>query len=279
MNRLALLIPLVLACSSRPLGTHALDGGLSGGGTTGSGGAMVSGGVTGAGGSTSASGGVASSGGIRAAGGMNGTGGSISASGGSTSTADLDACSSDSDCTESCTWITAPTDSSQCNAQWCCGQPFVSKKRCEANQAAWAAYCPNRSPTDMHCPCAISMCEIHGGTITQGCIGGKCDVLCVPSVGGAGGSTVIPLGSGGYSGNDGTGGMGGANTGSGSIGGMGGTAGSSAETSPDAGCVTPTAGTVCSATSVVCGPNGCCNPNNFVCVNGEWVDEPLCLCP
>lgn len=63
MHRLAFFIPLVLACSSRPLGTHALDGGLSGSGTTGIGGAMVSGGVTGAGGSTSASGGVAGSGG------------------------------------------------------------------------------------------------------------------------------------------------------------------------------------------------------------------------
>jgi hypothetical protein len=114
------------------------------------------------------------------------------------------------DCTESCTWITAPTDSSQCNAQWCCGLPFVSKKRCEANQAAWAAYCPNRSPTDMHCPCAVSMCEVQGRTITHGCIGGKCDVLCVPSGGGAGGSVVLPSATGGSSGNDGAGGVWGA---------------------------------------------------------------------
>ena len=55
MKHIAFLIPLVLSCSSGPLGTRALDGSLPGGGTTGSGGAMPSGGVTGrgSGGSTS----------------------------------------------------------------------------------------------------------------------------------------------------------------------------------------------------------------------------------
>ena len=107
-------------------------------------------------------GGVTETGGALAAGGMSGGGGTLG-SGGATSTADLDACSSDADCTESCIWITAPTDSSQCNARWCCGLPFVSKKRCEANQAAWAAYCPNRSPTDGDCPCVVGMRAAQGG--------------------------------------------------------------------------------------------------------------------
>ncbi len=167
-------------------------------------------------------GGATGSGGVQATGGHSGAGGAVSGAGGTTSTADLDACSSDADCTESCTWITTPTDSSQCNAQWCCGLPVVSKKRCEANQAAWAAYCPNRSPTDGDCPCAVSVCVVQGGTITHGCIGGKCDVLCVPSIGGSGGDVALPLGTGGISGNGGGSGLGGANMGSGGILGAGG---------------------------------------------------------
>jgi hypothetical protein len=66
--------------------------------------------VTGAGG-TMALGGKAATGGAPATTGRSGTGGSPSTSVGSTSTEDLDACSSDDDCTTSCTWTTAPTDS------------------------------------------------------------------------------------------------------------------------------------------------------------------------
>jgi len=73
MNRLALLIPMVLACPRTPLGLHATDGGSPGAG--------------GAGGSSFGHiGGAGGVGGTRAAGGVTGTGGSISASGGSVST-------------------------------------------------------------------------------------------------------------------------------------------------------------------------------------------------
>jgi len=59
--------------------------------------------------------------------------------------------------------------------------------------------------------------------------------------------------------------------------GSGGAAGSGIETSPDAGCVNPTVGSACSATSVVCSPNGCCGLY-FVCVNGEWDYGSPCPC-
>ena len=64
--------------------------------------------------------------------------------------------------------------------------------------------------------------------------------------------------------------------GSGGIGGTGG-AGSSVETSGDAGCVTPTAGATCSATSVVCEPNGCCGLW-WECIDGQWGYGPPCPC-
>ncbi len=200
-------------------------------GTVVAGGAMAVGGVT-------ATGGVLAAGGVPGGGGASGLGGSVS-------TSDLDTCSSDADCTTSCVWTTAPTDSSQCVAHYCCGSNWMSKRRCEANQTAWAIYCPNQSSTLIDCPCAV-MCETGAQTFTFGCVGGKCKVVCSPPVGGAGGSTVIPLGSGGYSGNDGTGGNrgtggssnsggsggggtgGSGTTGSGAIGGAGGTIGSSA---------------------------------------------------
>jgi hypothetical protein len=169
--------------------------------------------VSGSGG-TMAPGGIAATGGASATAGMSGTGGSPSTSIGSTSTGDLDACSSDDDCTTSCIWTTAPTDSSQCFAEYCCGSNWMSKKRCGANQAAWAIYCPNQSSTFIDCPC-ITMCDTPAQTITLGCVGGKCEFVCSPPVVGTGGSTVFPPGNGGYTGNDGAGGMRGADAGSG----------------------------------------------------------------
>ncbi len=178
----------------------------------GAGGAMAVGGVT-------ATAGVLAAGGVPGGGGTSGVGGSVS-------TSDLDTCSSDADCTTSCVWTTAPTDSSQCFAQYCCGSNWMSEKRCEANQAAWAVYCPNQSATRIDCPC-LTMCDTPAQTITFGCIGGKCEVVCTPPLGGAGGRTVIRLGSGGYSGNNGTGGNGGTGGSSNSGGsGGGGTGGS-----------------------------------------------------
>jgi hypothetical protein len=177
MKRLVLLVSLIWACSSRPLGVYALDSGVSGGAAPGNGDAMTTGGVTAGGAMTL--GGVVSSGGIPATGGMISNGGAISTAGGSVSTGDLDTCSSDADCTTSCTWTTAPTDSSQCFAQYCCGSNWMSKRRCEANQAAWAIYCPNRSSTFIACPCAV-ICDTPAQTIIFGCVGGKCAVVCSP---------------------------------------------------------------------------------------------------
>jgi hypothetical protein len=122
------------------------------------------------GGATSAGGG-AGSGGTQAAGGATGTGGSTSTSDGSVSTADLDTCSSDADCT-SCNWGGAPTDSSQCTGTYCCGGRIMSKKRCDANQAAWATYCPGQSPTLGNCACV----GCTGQSI--GCVGGQCGLWC-----------------------------------------------------------------------------------------------------
>jgi len=163
--------------------------------------------VSGAGG-TKAPGGIVATGGARATTVMSGTGGSPSTSVGSTSTGDLDACSSNDDCTTSCTWTTAPTDSSQCFAEYCCGSNWMSKRRCEANRAAWAIYCPNQSSKFIDCPC-ITMCDTPAQTITLGCVGGKCEFVCSPPVLGTGGSTAFPQASGGYTGNDGAGGRGG----------------------------------------------------------------------
>jgi hypothetical protein len=116
-------------------------------------------------------GGAAGKGGTQAAGGVTGTGGSTSTSDGSVSTADLDTCSSDADCT-SCNWGEAPTDSSHCTGSYCCGGPILTKKRCDANQAAWAAYCPGQSPPVGMCPCL----GCTGQSI--GCVGGQCGLWC-----------------------------------------------------------------------------------------------------
>jgi hypothetical protein len=120
------------------------------------------------GGATSAGGG-AGSGGTQAAGGATGTGGSTSTSDGSTT--DLDTCSSDADCT-SCNWGEAPTDSSHCTGTYCCGGPISSKKRCDANQAAWETYCPGQSPTLGNCACL----GCTGQSI--GCVNGQCGLWC-----------------------------------------------------------------------------------------------------
>jgi hypothetical protein len=96
----------------------------------------------------------------------------------------------------------------------------MSRRRCEANQAAWAIYCPNQSSTFIDCPC-ITMCDTPAQTITLGCVGGKCEGVCSPPLGGTGGSTAFTQASGGYTGNDGAGGIGGT-IGSSSSGGAGG---------------------------------------------------------
>ena len=219
MNRLALLITLVLACSSSPLGLRIPDGGLPGvggaggnvvvppasGGSSGNGGAGVSnpGYIPGAGGV----------GGMSATGGMPGTGGSPSASGGSAYTTDLDVCSSDADCTR-CIWETAPSDWNVCTGSYCCGGMVTTKGRCEANQAAWNRYCPGQLPEDEACPCA----NISPDCLPT-CVGGRCGLYSCPlAFGDAGGDLALPLASGGSSGNGSGGGMGGANTGAKPIG-------------------------------------------------------------
>jgi hypothetical protein len=123
------------------------------------------------GGATSV-GGAGGSGGALTAGGTAGTGGSVAVSDGSVTT-DLDSCSNDADCLSSCIWVTAPNDSNQCTAFYCCGMTWLSKKRCEANQAAWSFYCPNQSPQLGECPCA----EQCTGEVFA-CVGGRCASLC-----------------------------------------------------------------------------------------------------
>ena len=133
------------------------------GGTMARGGTAAGGAAVGTGGSTSASGGLSGHGGAQATGGQVGAGGAVSGAGGSSP----DTCSIDSDCA-ACIWETAPTDSSHCAHSYCCGGMIVSKKRCEANQAAWSSYCPNQSPKDESCKCVG--CD--GQAI--GCVGGQC---------------------------------------------------------------------------------------------------------
>jgi hypothetical protein len=89
-----------------------------------------------------------------------------------------------------------------CFAQYCCGSNWMSEKRCEANQAAWAVYCPNQSATPRSCPCVL-MCDTPEQTMAFNCVGGKCEVVCSPPLGGAGGNAVPLSGSGGMSGSDG----------------------------------------------------------------------------
>ena len=126
------------------------------------------------GGAVAGGGALAGSGGTLAAGGVTGTGGSTATSDGSATT-DLDSCSSDADCLSSCIWITTPTSSNQCSASYCCGMTRLSKKRCDENQARWAYYCPNQSPTSQPCPC-VGRCDHE----IFGCVGGRCTVSCPP---------------------------------------------------------------------------------------------------
>jgi hypothetical protein len=177
---------MMIACGSKPALTTR--GQTGSGGATSSGGST--GGVMGGGGLTSASGRAVGTGGAQADAGVTGTG-EASGLDGSLSTSDLDTCLSDDDCTTSCTWTTAPTDSSQCFAEYCCGSNWMNKRRCEANQAAWAIYCPNQSSTFIDCPC-ITWCDTPAQTITLGCVGGKCEFVCSPPALGAGGSTAMP---------------------------------------------------------------------------------------
>ena len=130
------------------------------------------GGTMSLGGAVAGGGALAGSGGTLAAGGVTGTGGSIAASDGSATT-DLDSCSSDADCLSSCIWVTAPIDSSHCTAFYCCGMTWLSKKRCDANQAAWASYCPDRSPLRQDCPC-VELCLGEA----FGCVAVQCTSTC-----------------------------------------------------------------------------------------------------
>jgi hypothetical protein len=136
MKRLAVLIPLLLACSRTPLGLHAPDGGSAGLG--------------------------------------GGGGGVVVPADGSISATDMDSCTDDVDCTP-CLWAPAPTDSSQCPGYInCCGGMAATKKRCEANQAAWSATCPGQSPQGRACPC-ILLCE---GPAAISCVKGRCLFTC-----------------------------------------------------------------------------------------------------
>jgi hypothetical protein len=51
-----------------------------------------------------------------------------------------------------------------------------SKKRCEANQSAWASFCPNQIPKVGACLCIGCM----GQAIA--CVGGRCGLWCPPAV-------------------------------------------------------------------------------------------------
>lgn len=219
MRRLALLLVACVWVAAPSCGRTDLDTMVPGaggtmllGGMTGTGGAFSAGGIVATGGLVSASGGAVGNGDTHASGGIVGAGGSVSGVGGSLSTSDLDSCSSDAGCLSSCIWITAPTSSSQCTANYCCGMTWLSQKRCDANRAAWASYCPSQSPTSFLCPC-YETCKNE----VFGCFGGRCTTPCPPA-GSAGGSTAFPHASGGNSGNDGDGGIG-ATVGSSSSGG------------------------------------------------------------
>jgi hypothetical protein len=127
-------------------------------------------------GGTFAAGGVAGGGGSAGATGASGSGGATSAADGSVSTTDLDVCSDDDDCAP-CVWAAPPTDASQCPGYFnCCGGMAATKKRCEANQAAWAATCPGQSPQVRECPCML-VCEAWWTTVMS-CAGGQCIFDC-----------------------------------------------------------------------------------------------------
>jgi hypothetical protein len=125
---------------------------------------------------TQATGGVTSAGGASATGGVTSTGGSTSASDGSASTNGLDTCSPDNDCTL-CIWPTAPTSSDECAGSYCCAGITSTKRRCEANQAAWNLHCPNQSPEHLVCPCMGCLCNGQS-CLPLRCIGGQCGVWC-----------------------------------------------------------------------------------------------------
>ena len=116
-----------------------------------------------------------------ASGGVLGSGGSVSA--------ELDACTSDDDCSQ-CNWGTAPANASQCTGTYCCGGVITAKKRCEANQAAWASNCPGQSPQAISCPCVL-LCL---GQVVA-CVGNRCSLSCPPNgspgSGGAAGTSFI----------------------------------------------------------------------------------------
>jgi hypothetical protein len=115
-----------------------------------------------------------------------------------------DTCFSDSDCVR-CIWETAPSDGSACDGVYCCGGMITTAARCEANRAAWQRYCPGQFPRDEVCPCVFPTCSGQAvASVT--CMGGQCGLWC-PQANGAGGSVVLPSGSGGYFGNEGAGGV------------------------------------------------------------------------
>jgi hypothetical protein len=162
--------------SPHSVGGAAEDGGGSAAkGTISLGGAETSGGGPAAGGTTSL-GGAVTSGGSLVAGGAGATGGSSSTSDGSVST-DLDTCASDADCITSCIWTTAPKNSGQCTGYYCCGETWMSTKRCEANQAAWTAYCPDQAPQPLICPC-VTQCSSGAASESFACVAGRCTVVC-----------------------------------------------------------------------------------------------------
>jgi cysteine-rich repeat protein len=128
-------------------------------------------------GGISGNGGAGGVGGAPATGGVAGTGGSTSAPDGSVSTTDLDSCSSDADCMP-CLWAPAPTDASQCPGYFnCCWGMSATKKRCQANQAAWNASCPGQNPQNRACPCVL-LCE---GDMVISCVEGRCLFTCPPN--------------------------------------------------------------------------------------------------
>ena len=126
--------------------------------------------------------------------GQGGTVGRTLASGGSTSTTDLDTCSTNADCLSSCVWTTAPTNSNQCTASYCCGMTQLSKSRCDANRVAWAYYCPDQAPVDQICPCTIALsCPDY----VYGCFGGRCQTVCRSTIDAAPDAVIVTSGDGG----------------------------------------------------------------------------------
>ena len=63
---------------------------------------------------------------------------------------------------------------------------ITTRKRCEANQAAWTSYCPNQFPTADSCPCV----GCAGQAIA--CLDGQCLLSCHP-FSDAGGDAALPI--------------------------------------------------------------------------------------